>query len=648
MGTRWRGLLAPLGVSTGDGRRFKTDGVTHRQLPLPLKWQRTDSMGHDDSVVIGSTDTITIDTKAGEVWGEGELFDDINPLEMPRLAEDVAEAKHLLDKQVIGPSVDPGAVAAVLAEKGSDEPVSEDRLEEILMEAWDNGTDPELEVLFTEYEIAAATLVTVPAFAECRPFELVDAPTEAALTAAVRASGWSDLPLAGRDAEWDGDAAAGRLADHCALDEEEDADWGCYAAGFLYQDDQADENSRGAYGFGIVDVIDGSPTIVPAGVYAVASVLEGGRGGTQIPDEDQEAMKKVVSGIYSRMAEEFDDDTIRAPWDTGDGDAATETPESTASLVAALTAAAPIFPADWFSDPRLAQITPLTVGEPDQDGLRRVVGHVAAFGVCHVGIKDVCATAPTSEREYAEFHRYDTTSSGVTLPLACGRITVGHGRLRNTCSCCRGNDDHACSRLSMGAAIAHHDQMHPVAFVRAGEDQFGIWVAGIIAPEADEKDLTVLGRQKVSGDWREVAGNLELVEVLALAREKPGFPLPRMTARDGRQRSLVAAGAVRPSIVHRAVGTVEQRVLAGLDYALLGKEVAAALAVQGLTTLTAGATGAPSTVIDPPAGGTTEPGGLVDEVALARLVEREQLTKEIEATGRAAAAVGLLRELEGV
>ena len=61
MGTRWRGLLAPINKPTGDGRRMAPGAFTHRPLPLPLKWQREDNMGHDDSVVVGLMDTITID-----------------------------------------------------------------------------------------------------------------------------------------------------------------------------------------------------------------------------------------------------------------------------------------------------------------------------------------------------------------------------------------------------------------------------------------------------------------------------------------------------------------------------------------------------------------------------------------------------------
>src|SRR4029079_53542 len=60
MGTRWQGLLAPVNEPTDDARRFLE--VTVRTLPLSLKWQRVDAMGHDDSVVVGSLETVNFGT----------------------------------------------------------------------------------------------------------------------------------------------------------------------------------------------------------------------------------------------------------------------------------------------------------------------------------------------------------------------------------------------------------------------------------------------------------------------------------------------------------------------------------------------------------------------------------------------------------
>lgn len=546
----WRGMLAPLDVPTGDGRRFLASGMTSRPLPLALKWQREDNMGHDNSVIVGSLETINYGTVAEAIdagwidakcvdrgkyadtlmatWGMGLLFAGCNPKETPRLAEDVAESILLLGKKVIGPSVDTGSCEVVLARKGSDEPLSNDELEELM---WDDGEEEtEIELLFTAYEIAAATLVPIPAFAECRPFELIN--VDQVLTAAVRSDGWNSFPLADRELEWDEAAADKRVSDDAGIGGET-SDWQRYASGHLYVDENADPETKGAYKFLIVDIIDGTMTIVPRGVFTTAAVLQGSMGGTKIPQADQDAMKTVVGRLYERMAKEFDDPGIVAPWDA----------ESSSASLRAVTASAPA-PIDptWLEDPKLGKVTPLTVTE---DG--RVFGHVATHNVCHIGIPGVCTTAPINDDGYGMFHRYEI--DGADQPV--GRITVGHGKHRCDCGQCGGrNDDHACLRLSLGGAIAHHDQLATVAWVRAGEDETNnaIWVSGMVAPTASLEDLQVLTRQKVSGDWRPLRGTPELIEVLALSRENPGFPLPRVRVSSGQLSALTAAGYVRPEV----------------------------------------------------------------------------------------------------
>jgi len=561
-------MLAPLGVSTGDGRRFLASGVTNRQLPLPMKWQRADSEGHEDSVIVGSCTSINYGTVAEAIangwvdakcikpnkypntlmaaWGSGELFD-VDTADMPRLAEDVAEAILLIEKEVIGPSVDAGSAQAVLARKGSDQEITEEELEALWSD--DSGEDVELEMLFTEYQIAAATLVPIPAYAECRPFEIID--NVEALTASIRSTGWNDLPLADRDLEWDGPAAEKRIADQAGIGGDS-PDWGSYAEAFLYQDDEADPETKQAYGFQIVDSVDDQRMVVPRAVFAVAAILQGARGGTTISQEDQDAMKSVVESIYQRMAEEFDDDTIVAPWAS-----------DSASIIASLTAAAPTYDSATFDDPKLARITPITITE---DG--EVFGHIATHDTCHVGMPRQCVTAPMSNRNYSDFHRYALPTPDGHIEV--GRITTGLGNFACTCKRCRGrNDDHACLQLNAAGAIGHHDKLSTIAWVRCGEDtkNNAIWVHGVLNPDASIDDIASLAKARVSGDWRPVGGNSELVEVLSLAKERAGFPLPSVRMANGRVHVLTAAGVVRPSEDEP-----------GIDYERLGRIVAHELA----------------------------------------------------------------------
>lgn len=139
-----------------------------------------------------------------------------------------------------------------------------------------------------------------------------------ALLASVRSTGWSSLPLADESRAWDGDAAAGRLAAWAGVDAEDApaSTWSKYARGFLRKDDDADPQTRGAYGFGIADVIDGTLTIVPRGVFAAAAAVQGARSGSEPTEAD--AMRRVLSGIYRRLDRTPPwDDSMQASGDNG-------------------------------------------------------------------------------------------------------------------------------------------------------------------------------------------------------------------------------------------------------------------------------------------------------------------------------------------
>jgi hypothetical protein len=189
-------------------------------------------------------------------------------------------------------------------------------------------------------------------------------------------------------------------------------------------------------------------------------------------------------------------------------------------------------PAAWFADPQLDGPTPLTVTEEG-----RVYGHAAAFGVCHIADPygdGSCVLAPRSSSGYAYFH-LGALETAEGDDLSVGQITLGTG--------------HAGRRADRAAAAAHYDDTGTtVADVRAGEDEFGIWIAGALRPGVNEERRRELAAAKLSGDWRSVRGQLELVGLLAV--NVPGFPVPRPEARvavtaGGQQvLALTAAGVV--------------------------------------------------------------------------------------------------------
>lgn len=264
-------------------------------------------------------------------------------------------------------------------------------------------------------------------------------------------------------------------------------------------------------------------------------------------------------------------------------DGVTEATGDRQAVLAACPAMPPLDPA-LFQDPQLAEYTAYTERDLG-NGWVHVFGHVASHDVCHVGMPGVCTTAPYSEQDYQPFHRYHTTESGIPLPVVAGRLTAGFGKFEGHCRCHPGNDDHACGNVTFGAAIAHHDRMETLAYVCAGEDEAnnGIWFSGVRAPEVSERGKALLRRRKVSGDWREYGPSMELTEVLVLARREPGFPLPRVSLFNGRQRSLTAAGTIAPPAPVEAMEAPAVAV-EGLDYDRLGAIIARQLMdAAGLT-----------------------------------------------------------------
>lgn len=204
-------------------------------------------------------------------------------------------------------------------------------------------------------------------------------------------------------------------------------------------------------------------------------------------------------------------------------------------------------PLEWFEDPGFDAPTPLTI---TADG--RVLGHLASWDTCHVGITGECVTPPRSQTNYAHFRTGEVETAEGQL-VAVGAITMDTG--------------HASPSDGPQVAASHYDDTGTgVADVSAGEDDHGIWVAGAMRPGVSDQQLYVLkATGALSGDWRRIGGNLELVAALAV--NVPGFPVPRveMAASAGRTLSLVAAAVVRVDPNALDADRVAVAVLARLD-----------------------------------------------------------------------------------
>lgn len=202
----------------------------------------------------------------------------------------------------------------------------------------------------------------------------------------------------------------------------------------------------------------------------------------------------------------------------------TEELEDMESEYAALVAsAAPVIPPKkWFDNPGLKELTPMQV---EDDG--RVFGHIASWKGSHIGLPNN-QKPPRSASKYAYFR------TGV-LRTDEGDVQVGQLTLAG---------GHASMSFNAQDAVKHYDDTaSAVVDVTAGEDAFGIWVAGALRPDVTPAQIRAFRASAPSGDWRPINGRLELVAVCSV--NVPGFPVPRaMVASAGGQiTALVAAGA---------------------------------------------------------------------------------------------------------
>lgn len=185
--------------------------------------------------------------------------------------------------------------------------------------------------------------------------------------------------------------------------------------------------------------------------------------------------------------------------------------------------AAPVNPpSDWFNDPELNRPTPLTV---DDNG--HVYGHIATWETNHIGYVNQRVNPPRSRSGYAYF-RTGLVRTEEGGDIAVGQLTLAGG--------------HAPLDADAYSAVKHYDDTaSAVADVTAGEDSFGIWVAGGLRPGVTPDQVRILRASAPSGDWRPVNNSLELVAICQV--NVPGFPIARARVASGSVMALVAAGA---------------------------------------------------------------------------------------------------------
>jgi hypothetical protein len=115
---------------------------------------------------------------------------------------------------------------------------------------------------------------------------------------------FQDLPLADRERDWDGAAAEKRVRRWAGAEDEPNEK---YRRAHVWYDSENKDNFTG-YKLLIADVVNGKLVAVPRGVMSAAGVMQGARGGAELPSGDIDRVKSHLAKYYKKMNE-------TAPWE---------------------------------------------------------------------------------------------------------------------------------------------------------------------------------------------------------------------------------------------------------------------------------------------------------------------------------------------
>src|SRR5262245_14379940 len=577
---QWHAVMTVEGVPSGDRRGFNVGSLTWRDVPLPLEWQEVTAEHHNGALVVGRIDGIdragpeirswgvfTVSEKADEVIGyigDGTLRGISPTIDAYEYAIDTGDGNETLAAGRIcsGTIVNVPAFAEAFIRLGPPPP------------EWGVGGESP-----SESEVALAA----DAACACNVDETMSGETMSGELYFVSDKPWSQWTAS--------DYTPEQWRRSCLVDT-----------------GMGDPDSKARYK---LPVREPRGALNRNGVHAAAAALAGARGGVHLSSTQRASARRKLRGLYNQIGEEPPEslraaadeplDFRRGPgwvtnpratrrihdyWTHGRGAAkigwgtphdfyrcrrhlakyvgaryvnrvcaqwhhdalgywpgehhgghhaadaeafTTETPCANIALVASAALSTKLPPTAWFADPHLTGPTPLHV---ERDG--RLYGHVATWGTCHIGFDGNCVEPPHSRTNYAYFHTGVAETEDGEVPV--GVITMDTG--------------HADRFMGHQAAVAHYDNTGvQAAQVVAGEDEYGIWVAGRALPMG-EGDFARFRGAAPSGDWRTIGGNLEMVGTLMV--NVPGFPVPRpsLAASGGRVMSMTAVNPVIPPDDH--------------------------------------------------------------------------------------------------
>lgn len=508
-GDTWEGVLVVEGAPTGDKREFAPESLTWpdpSEVVIPLRWNKQESHGGETRTVAVNVGRITDIWRDGtRVMGRGVF--DLN-------GEDGAEARRRVAEGFLaGVSIDADDIADADVELVWPEHGEETEGDDGLAILFGR---PE-KTIFNAGRIRGATLCDIPAFVEAY-IKLTDGGEPRPVVGAAFARGAvSSHESATSDGDWESADHEARLPRTLAASTAR----GAYA--FVDAAGGDDEVTRLDCRF-LHHEIDEDGAVGAANVHACAvnlGIVQGAHGSDVTESERR--------GIYDHLARHVRDAGREVPPFIGDGDVGT--------LVASAAIRCPS--REWFENPRLSQLMPVVV----TDNLR-VYGHAAQWGQCHLGQGDRCQPVP-----YEADHSYFLTGEVVCddgSRVAVGQIFT-HG-------------PHANLRMNPARTVEHYENTaFVVADVAVGNDDHGIWVAGVVRPEVRTQFVNELRASgQVSPDWRRIGGALRMVGMLVVNVSGYQVPRPRARVLNGEVQALVAAGI--PTVGHaEQVGAIVQR-----------------------------------------------------------------------------------------
>lgn len=484
----WSGIIGVEGELTGDGRLIELNALRWDTLPIPLRWVVSDSGGHDNAVVVGRiTD---IERSGGDILASGDF--DLGSEAGREAARQVKEGLQT------GISMDLDEVAYEVRLKG-------EVYEEVVarQEAMLNDEDISLE--FERDEEGRVILDSGS----------VDDEVVVTTAARIRAATGVAIPAFERTR-----IALSGEADEADVDDD-----------LLPEDDEQD--------FNWVEDVGGLPKyikriekhLIKKGMTesrAIATAVNAAKKMCATGDLNLPGSQQVNPGSRAEACAavaEWEEKKAEANASRADTD---ELRSDAFTLVAGAAPLAP--PREWFNDPGLSEPTPVKI---TADG--RMYGHIAVWGTCHTAYPGECVAPPSSPSGYSRFH-LGALLTAEGEEIAVGRITM--------------DTLHATPSMSPAATLAHYENTGRVAAdVVAGEDAYGIWVAGALRPNISAEKVRSLRSSPLSGDWRRVGRDLELHAVLAV--NVPGFPVPRThgLVASGATQALIASGMLAPEKV---------------------------------------------------------------------------------------------------